>query len=81
MLYTSDTAIRQIALQKDRSENATEIILLRSDMEQIFERLATIISGRPASSDTLPTDNAFAATLLILRELMFHLKFTEIRII
>lgn len=79
-LYTTDTAIRQIALQKDNAENTTEIVLFRPDMEQIFGRLAAIISGRPASSDTLPIDNAFAATLLILREVMFHLKFTEIKI-
>jgi exopolyphosphatase/pppGpp-phosphohydrolase len=80
-LYTADKAIRQIALLKDRAENTTEIILSRPDMEQIFGRLAAIISGRPASSDILPSDNAFAATLLILREVMFHLKFTEIRIV
>ncbi|HEY6914936.1 MAG TPA: hypothetical protein VI413_09695 [Paludibacter sp.] len=79
-LYTADTAIRQIALQKDNAENKSEIVLSRPDMEQIFGRLAAIISGRPAGSDSLPTDNAFAATLLILREVMFHLKFTEIKI-
>ena len=80
-LYTTDTAIRHIALQKDNAENTPEIVLSRPDMEQIFGRLAAIISGRPASSDSLPTDNAFATTLLILREVMFHLKFTEIKII
>lgn len=80
-LYTTDTAIRHIALQKDNTENTSEIILSRPYMEQIFGRLAAIISGRPAGSDSLPTDNAFAATLLILREVMFHLKFTEIRIV
>ena len=79
-LYTTDRAIRQIALQKDNSENTPGIVLSRPDMEQIFGRLAAIISGRPASSDTLPTDNEFSATLLILREVMFHLKFSEIKI-
>lgn len=80
-LYTVDEAIRQIAHQKDNIGNTSDITLLRQDMEQIFTRLAAIISGRPASSDNLPTDNMFAATLLILREVMFHLKFTEIKII
>ena len=77
-LFTIDQPIRNIAKQQISTTNTEGLVLSRSSMEQIFGRLAAIISGRPASSDTLPTDNNFAATLLILREVMHHLKFTEI---
>ncbi|MDD4994147.1 MAG: hypothetical protein PHR83_18155 [Paludibacter sp.] len=79
LLYTSDMEIREIALLANRfSNNINSALLSRTDMELIFGRLAAIISGRPISSDNLPATNSFAATLLILREIMFHLKFMEI---
>jgi len=77
-LYSFDSSIYKIALQTISTEQKNETILSRSDMEQIFDRLAAIISGRPASTDILPTENSFAATLLILREVMHHLGFKEI---
>jgi exopolyphosphatase/pppGpp-phosphohydrolase len=77
-LYTMDNGIRNILQQTSSKETG---LLLRSDMELVFYRLASIISGRPASLDTLPPDIIFAATLLILREVMFHLKFPEIKIV
>jgi len=40
--------------------------------------LAAIITGFPASQDVLPASTTFAATLLILREVMHHFGFTEI---
>jgi hypothetical protein len=36
--------------------------------------------GRPPASEGLPAGGAFAATLLILRELMHHLKFAAITV-
>jgi exopolyphosphatase/pppGpp-phosphohydrolase len=80
-LYTSDNTIRTISMQKSTSFDEVEVTLTRPEMEQIFGRLAAIISGRPASSDSLPTEITFASTLLILREIMFHLNFTYIKIV
>jgi len=77
-LYTRDASVREVAAQTVFAESEQGITLARADMEQVFNRLAAIISGRPASQDTLPTTNAFAATLLILREVMHHLGFREI---
>ena len=79
-LYTLDTSIGEIAQQTVFSESEQGMILARTDMEQVFNRLAAIISGRPASQDILPTTNSFAATLLILREVMHHLGFMNITI-
>jgi hypothetical protein len=50
-------------------------------MEQVFGRLAAIISGRPANQDILPITNTFVATLLILREVMHHLGFMNITVL
>jgi hypothetical protein len=79
-LYTLDARILEIARVSAFEESEQGTILSIQDMEHAFTRLAAIISGRPASQDILPTTNAFAATLLILREVMHHLRFTNITI-
>jgi len=45
-----------------------------------FDRCSGAVLGRPAASEGLPAGGAFAATLLILRELMHHLKVSPITV-
>lgn len=78
-LLTTDPAIREIALIAG-AQDRPEVILGIDAMERTFERLAAITLGRPASQDTIPTTPTFAATLLILREFMHHLKFASITV-
>lgn len=80
-LYTLDHAIGEIMQFTVFSETGQGRILLRSDMENVFNRLAAIITGRPASQDILPVTNSFAAILLILREVMHHLGFADITVL
>lgn len=80
-LYTTNAGILKIALQTVSTHYSVGVVLARTDMEQVFGRLAAIISGRPANHDVLPTSNVFAATLLILREVMHHLGFTNITVL
>ena len=80
-LYTLDVTAREIALLSAFKDSDQDMILARADMELVFNRLAAIITGRPASSDVLPPDNSFASTLLILREVMHHLGFMQITIL
>jgi hypothetical protein len=80
-LYTLDESVYEIAKLTAFTGSEQKIILSRPDMEQVFNRLAAIISGRPASQDILPTTNSFAATLLILREVMHHLGFMNITVL
>jgi len=49
-------------------------------MEKTFDRLASVSLGRPAAHEGLPDSTAFAATLLILREFMHHLKFASLTV-
>ncbi|MCM2341443.1 hypothetical protein [Rhodoferax sp.] len=49
-------------------------------VERLFDLLAALSMGRPAASAGIPADPAFAATLLILRESMHHLRFDSIRL-
>jgi len=79
-LYSISPIIREIALQSEKVIPAKEIVLPIKDMEDIFSRLAVIISGRPYSTDTLPESSSFASSLLILREFMHHLGFQNITI-
>jgi hypothetical protein len=52
----------------------------RDNIEAGFSRLAALSEGRPLSLDPLPPDAHFAATLLIIRELMHHLDFSDLRL-
>lgn len=78
-LVTADAAIREIARLAGLAP-AAQIELPLDAMEQVFQRLTALSLGRPASQDDLPTDAAFAATLLILREIMQHLHFTSVTV-
>jgi exopolyphosphatase/pppGpp-phosphohydrolase len=78
-LFSTDAAIREIALLAGVPDRP-ELILGLEAMERIFERLAAITLGRPAAHEGLPSGATFAATLLILREFMHHLKFSSITV-
>lgn len=78
-LLTADTAIREIA-QIAGVTDGSELILSLEAVEGLFDLLAALSLGRPASSAGIPAEPAFAATLLILREFMHHLKFMSIGI-
>lgn len=79
-LYTGDASIRAIALAAGQGAGAT-IVLSVAQVEATFERLAAVSLGRPAAREGLPEGTAFAATLLIVRELMHHLGFPRITIL
>jgi hypothetical protein len=80
-IYSTDERIREIFLYAGFEKKQDELILSRVNMERVFSRLAAIITGLPASQDILPASTTFAATLLILREMMHHLEFMEISFI
>lgn len=77
-LYTTDAAIRAIAVLSGVTEGVAMELSIEA-LERSFDRLTSIALGRPASHEGLPDDKPFAATLLILRELMHHLQFASIR--
>ena len=78
-LHTSDPAIREIALLAGVADSA-HMELSVDAVERQFDLLAAYTLGRPATSAGIPTDLAFAANLLILREFMHHLKFPSITV-
>jgi hypothetical protein len=55
-------------------------ILSLDQVERLFDLLAALSMGRPAASAGIPADPEFAATLLILRESMHHLKIDSVRL-
>jgi hypothetical protein len=52
----------------------------RDELEALFDRAAAIAQGRPASSDPELADPETVAALVLLREVMHHLGFTQLRI-
>jgi hypothetical protein len=52
----------------------------RDELEALFNRAAAIAQGRPASSDPALADPETVAALVLLREVMHHLGFTQLRI-
>ncbi len=78
-LYTMDGAVCQIALIAGVADGR-EMALSVEAVEQTFDRFSSVVLGRPAASQGRPAGGAFAAILLILRELMHHLKFASITV-
>lgn len=78
-LVTSDVSIGEIAhIAGGHAGLAMQLPI--DAVEQAFALLASHSLGRPASSAGIPGSTTFAANLLILRELMHHLKFLSIRV-
>jgi len=87
-LLTADPDIRDIARMAratvqddDGLVVAAATSLSVEAVERVFDLLAAVSLGRPAASAGIPSDPEFAATLLILRELMHHLQFASVRIL
>jgi exopolyphosphatase/pppGpp-phosphohydrolase len=78
-LFTADAVIRDIARLAGVADSAEHILSLDA-MERTFNRLASVTLGTPASQEGIPSSAAFAATLLILREFMHHLRFSHITV-
>ena len=74
-LFSSDPAVQQMA----GLAGVVGSTLSVDAVERLFDQLASLSLGRPASSAGIPNTPAFAAGLLILREFMHHLGFAEIR--
>ena len=51
-----------------------------AEVEELYGRLADVAYGTPASRLGIPTDRLFAATLLVLRELLHHGGFRSVEI-
>lgn len=78
-LLATDTALHEIALIAGVPDQPVMVLTLDA-MERVFSRLTAVTLGRPASQEEMPTSPAFAATLLILREFMHHLRFPSITV-
>lgn len=78
-LYCNDIAIREIASMAGLLQNGGAVLGVGT-VEDLFGQLAAVSQGRPASSSGIKTDGMFAATLLILREIMQHLHFAKLNV-
>ena len=79
-LTTADPAVREIALLAGVADGP-EMVLGLDALERVFNALASVVMGSPASQANLPAGSDFAATVLILREFMHHLKFASITVV
>ena len=75
-LYNHDTLTMHIA----EIAGATDGFMSINQLERVFERFAAIALGRPTTQDVIPKSAAFAAQLIILREVMHHLDFNGIQL-
>lgn len=56
---------------------------LRWDLEEVedlFNRIAMVSQGRPSTQETLPTAPEFYAAMVVLRECLHHLRFSEVTV-
>lgn len=56
----------------------TTFTLTQDQVESLFNRLVAVSEGRPISQEFLPIDKSLFASVLILREFMHHLSFTQV---
>lgn len=79
ILRSEDQALKRIAglVGGEAKKGAT---ISRVELEELFTRFAALSMGRPTTSDVLPVDASFAATLLLAREIMHHLDFTSLKL-
>jgi exopolyphosphatase/pppGpp-phosphohydrolase len=78
-LWSADPALRAIARAAGHPPGVAAVLDLET-IERVFDRLAARALGRPVSQDALPPDAAFAAALVIVRELMHHQRISEIHV-
>ena len=78
-IFCADAGVHAIAAAAGVTEVGVQTLSLEQ-VERTFNRWVALVEGRPQSQDTLPTDPAFAATLLILREFMHHLQTPALRL-
>jgi len=76
-LYSTDEVIHDIASTAGCPHEPT-ILLTMEQVEWLFDQLAARSEGRLSSQVQVPDDPRFAATLLILREFMHHLRFDSV---
>lgn len=82
-LYTEDAGIREIAhiANVAGTADAPQMRLPLDDVERVYNLLAAVALGLPASISGVRTDPPFAATLTLLREFMHHLGFGAVVIL
>ena len=78
-LFTSNESIASMLRTAEDEPKAAAAFSLVA-VESIFDDLVAISSGRPRILESLPSDNATMATVLILREFLHHLQFERIGI-
>lgn len=87
--HVEDELMRAVAWTAGRTTLATEhplvlglapsgAVVQRDAVEALFQRLASGALGDPSALKGVPTGREAAATLLILRELMHHLGFSQV---
>lgn len=65
----------------DATDDALGSVLTTEAVERLFQRFAAVVQGRPPASSGLPAGPGFAATLLILREILHHLDFAAVTVV
>lgn len=70
-LIVFDPVLHEVALASGFN-TGPRIAFDLDDVERLFTRLAAVSHGSPASQQGIPDDAAFAARLVILRELLHH---------
>lgn len=80
-LHTRDATARWLlGLAREHRAGQADALSLE-DVEQVFNDLAALSQGRPLVSSSWPAQAGLAAYLVILREVMHHLRFPSITLV
>lgn len=78
--WAADAGLHELATLAGIAPGAVRDVPLDA-VERLFNRLVSVSEGRPAAREGLPEDPAFAARLLVLRELMHHMPFAALTLL
>jgi hypothetical protein len=78
-LVTHDAEARHLVVVARPGEDPAPPLSVEH-VERVFNSVVAVSQGRPVASSDLPPQAAFAAYVLILRELMHHLGFDSITV-
>lgn len=78
--WSADPGLHELATLAGIARGPVRVLPLDA-MERLFNRLAAVSEGRPAAHEGLPESAAFAARLLVLRELMHHVPFDAVTLV
>lgn len=79
-VHSADPELQQLASIAQPGRRPGSALSI-DDMERVFDGFAAVVLGRPVGSAGIPITRPFVAMLVIVREVMHHLKIATLKVL